>query len=67
MDTAGPICRLEVLERRENKKDFDDAIERYRVTKPSERKVIITTYHDFGSIDGDVLPNPIRVLEDDQL
>jgi len=67
MDLAGPVCRLEVLERRENKDDYESTIEQYRTMKPSERKVVITTYHDFGSIDGDVLPNPIRVLEDNNL
>jgi hypothetical protein len=60
MDTAGQPARLEVLERRENKEDYTDAIETYRMNKPSERKVNITSYHDFGSIDGDVLPGIIR-------
>ena len=47
MDLAGQPCRLEVMERKENKTDFTDAVGAYRIAKPSERKVIITTYHDF--------------------
>lgn len=67
MATAGPVCRLEVMERKENVDDFTTAIENYKIGKPSERKVVITTYHDFGSIDGDNLPNPVTLQNEDNL
>jgi hypothetical protein len=52
MDMSGPTCRLEVLERQENKKSFDDNAEAYRVLNPSERKLISTTYYNYPSVEG---------------
>jgi len=52
MDMAGASARLEVLERQENKKAFDTNSENYRMTKPSERKLVSTTYYSYPSVDG---------------
>lgn len=52
MDMAGATTRLEVLERQENKKAFDDNSEAYRMSNPSEKKLTSTTYYNYPSVEG---------------
>jgi hypothetical protein len=51
-DLAGASTRLEVLERQENRKDFQDSLEKYKISKPSERKWITNSYYDYESVSG---------------
>jgi hypothetical protein len=41
-----------VLERQENKKNFDTNAERYSMFTPSEKKLVSTTYYGYDSVDG---------------
>lgn len=53
MDLAGPVARLEVMERKENLDAFQNKIDSYVISKPSERKLVMTSYHNLSSVDGD--------------
>ncbi len=39
---------------RDAKKDYDDAVEKYHLKYPSERKPLTTVYHHFDSLGGDL-------------
>jgi hypothetical protein len=52
-DLAGQPVRLEVLERQENEKGFRDKVVEYSESNPSEKKLVMTSYHNLSSIDGD--------------
>lgn len=51
-DLAGASTRLEVLERQENKKEFQNNVEQYKIMSPSERRLVSTTYYDYESVSG---------------